>query len=150
MSDLKQHITNEVKDAMKAREKTRLGTLRLITAAIKQREVDERIELSSPDVISILDKMVKQRRESIAQYDQAGREDLSAVEKAELLIIQEFMPQPLSNEEISAQVIAAIAKTGAQDIKSMGKVMGILKPAMAGRVDMSAVSALVRAELAKS
>lgn len=149
MSDLKQQITNEVKTAMKAGEKIRLGTLRLITAAIKQREVDERIELGTADVITILDKMLKQRRESITQYDKADREDLSAVEKAETLIIQEFMPQPLSNEEISAQVKAAIAETGAVDIKGMGKIMGILKPAMAGRADMSAVSALVRTELAK-
>lgn len=149
MSDLKQQITNEVKTAMKAGEKIRLGTLRLITAAIKQREVDERIELGTADVITILDKMLKQRRESITQYDKADREDLSAVEKAETLIIQEFMPQPLSNEEISAQVKAAIAETGATDIKGMGKIMGILKPAMAGRADMSAVSALVRTELAK-
>lgn len=150
MSDLKQHITDEVKTAMKAGEKIRLGTLRLITAAIKQREVDERIELGTTDVIAILDKMVKQRRESIVQYDKADREDLSSVEKAELLIIQEFMPQALSDEEISSQVKAAIAETGAADIKSMGKVMGVLKPAMAGRADMSAVSALVRAELTKS
>lgn len=150
MSDLKQHITDEVKTAMKAGEKIRLGTLRLITAAIKQREVDERIELGTTDVIAILDKMVKQRRESIVQYDKADREDLSSVEKAELLIIQEFMPQALNDEEISSQVKAAIAETGAADIKSMGKVMGVLKPAMAGRADMSAVSALVRAELTKN
>lgn len=150
MSDLKQRITDEVKTAMKAGEKIRLGTLRLITAAIKQREVDERIELGTTDVIAILDKMVKQRRESIAQYDKADREDLSSVEKAELLIIQEFMPQALSDEEISNQIKAAIAETSATDIKSMGKVMSVLKPAMAGRADMSAVSALVRAELTKS
>ncbi len=149
MSDLKKQITNEVKVAMKAGAKIRLGTLRLITAAIKQREVDERIELNTADVIAILDKMVKQRRESITQYDKADREDLSAVEKAELLIIQEFMPQALTDEEISIQVKAAIAETGATDIKSMGKIMGILKPAMAGRADMSAVSALVRKQLAQ-
>ncbi|CAG0878782.1 unnamed protein product [Cyprideis torosa] len=116
---------------MKGGQKIRLGTLRLITAAIKQREVDERIELGNSDIIAILDKMVKQRRESIAQYDKAGREDLSKVEKDELLIIQEFMPQALSDEEIATQVKAAIAESGATDIKGMGKVMSILKPAMA-------------------
>lgn len=147
MSDLKAAINESVKAAMRAGEKTRLGTLRLITAAIKQKEVDDRRELTDADVLAILDKMVKQRRESEAQYVQANREDLAVVERAEMAIIAEFLPQPLSDEEIDTLVQKAIATTGAESIKDMGKVMGILKPQMQGRADMSQVSERVKAQL---
>lgn len=147
MSDLKAAINESVKAAMRAGAKTRLGTLRLITAAIKQKEVDDRRELTDADVLAILDKMVKQRRESEAQYVQANREDLAVVERAEMAIIAEFLPQPLSNQEIDTLVQKAIATTGAESIKDMGKVMGILKPQMQGRADMSQVSGRVKAQL---
>jgi uncharacterized protein YqeY len=150
MSELKKRILNDVKIAMKAGEKERLATLRLITAAIKQREVDERIELDDEQVILTLDKMVKQRRESIAQYDAAGRDDLSAIEQAELPVIQGFMPTPLSDSEIEALISDAISHSGAAGMKDMGKVMGILKPKMQGRADMSAVSSKIRSVLTTS
>ncbi|MRH78280.1 GatB/YqeY domain-containing protein [Spiribacter sp. C176] len=147
MSDLKAAINESVKAAMRAGEKTRLGTLRLITAAIKQKEVDDRRELTDADVLAILDKMVKQRRESESQYSQANREDLAVVERAEMAIIAEFLPQPLSDKEIDTLVQEAITTTGAQSVKDMGKVMGILKPQVQGRADMSQVSARVKAQL---
>lgn len=129
---------------MKGGLKERLGTLRMISAAIKQREVDERIELDDQQVLTVLDKMCKQRRESIAQYDKAGRDDLSQVEKSELATIQEFMPAALSENEISDLISQAIADTGAESVRDMGKVMGQLKPKMQGRADMSVVSAKIR------
>ncbi|HBR96983.1 MAG TPA: glutamyl-tRNA amidotransferase [Gammaproteobacteria bacterium] len=144
MSSLKNRINDDIKAAMKGGQKARLATLRMISAAIKQREVDERIELTDDQVVAVLDKMCKQRRESIAQFDKAGRDDLSNTEKQELEIIQTFMPAALSDEEIDALVRAAIEKTGASDIKGMGKVMGILKPELQGRADMSVVSTKVR------
>lgn len=147
MSDLKAAINDSVKAAMRAGEKTRLGTLRMITAAIKQKEVDDRRELTDADVLAILDKMVKQRKESETQYTQANREDLAQVERSEMVIIAEFLPQPLSEEEIAALVDEAIAKSGAASVKDMGKAMGILKPQVQGRADMSEVSARVKAKL---
>lgn len=149
MSELKKRLTDDIKTSMKGGDKARLGTLRMISAAIKQREVDERIDLSDEQILAVLDKMSKQRRESIAQYDAAGRDDLSAVEKAELAIIQEFLPAQLTDEEIDNLVKEALATTGASDIKDMGKVMGMVKPEAQGRADMSQVSARIRALLSE-
>ena len=146
MSDceLKQRIGDETKSAMRARAKERLGVLRLIGAALKQVEVDRRIELTDPDVLGILDKMVKQRRDSIAQYEKAERNDLADKERAEIEIIQEFLPRPLSEEELEELVRGAIEESGAGSPKEMGKVMAILKPRIQGRCDMGAVSARVK------
>ena len=132
---------------MKGGEKARLGVIRLITAAIKQREVDERIELDDEQVLIVLDKMVKQRRDSIKQYTDAGREDLAAIEEAEVEIIQAYLPAALSEDEIAAIVEAAIAQTGATSMADIGKVMGIVKPQVQGRGDMGAVSGIVKQKL---
>ena len=132
---------------MKGGEKARLGVIRLITAAIKQREVDERIELDDEQVLIVLDKMVKQRRDSIKQYTDAGREDLAAIEEAEVEIIQAYLPAALSEDEVAAIVEAAIAQTGATSMADMGKVMGIVKPQVQGRGDMGAVSGIVKQKL---
>ena len=145
--DIKAHISAATKDAMRAKDKVQLGTLRLIQAAIKQVEVDERIELDDTAVLAVLDKMLKQRRDSIDQYRKAGRDDLAAKEEAEIGVIQTFMPAALSEAEIEALVDAAIAATGATAVKDMGKVMGVLKPQVQGRADMGAVSAKVKARL---
>ena len=145
---LKQRVTEDMKAAMKSGEKERLGTIRLILAAIKQREVDERIELSDDQVLAVLEKMIKQRRDSIAQFQQAGREELAAREQAEIDIIQNYMPEALSEAEVAALVDQAIAATGAAEMRDMGKVMGQLKPQLQGRADMGAVSALVKQKLA--
>jgi len=147
MSELKNRITEEMKAAMRAQAKERLATIRLIQAAIKQREVDERIELDDAQVLAVLDKMVKQRKESISQYQNAGRDELAAKEQAEIDIIQEYLPEALSEAEVDAMIAEAIAATGASEVKDMGKVMGILKPKMQGRADMSAVSARIKAKL---
>ncbi len=144
MSDLKDRINDDVKAAMKSGDKPRLATLRMITAAIKQKEVDERIDPSDQDILTVLDKMAKQRRESIAQFEKAERHDLSSVEKNELAIIGEYMPAALTEQEIDTLVRQAVEDSGAASIKDMGKVMGQLKPKMQGRADMSAVSAKVR------
>ncbi|HIG65383.1 MAG: GatB/YqeY domain-containing protein [Gammaproteobacteria bacterium] len=144
MTTMQDRLKDEMKQAMRDREKVRLGTIRLILAAIKQREVDERIVLDDQQVLIVLDKMQKQRRESIRQYRDASREDLVAVEEAEVLIIQEFLPQALTEEEISSMVKAAIADSSAGSIKDMGKVMAILKPAMQGRADMAVVSVKIK------
>lgn len=144
---LKDRILQEVKDAMRAKDKPRLATLRLITAAIKQQEVDERIELNDTQVLALLDKMCKQRRESISQFEKAGRDDLIAQEVSELDIIQTYLPEQLSDDEIAALIEAAMTATGAASIKDMGKVMGQLKPKLQGRADMSAVSAMIKAKL---
>jgi uncharacterized protein YqeY len=132
---------------MKAKDKARLGTLRLITAAIKQREVDERTELDDDQVLAVLEKMIKQRRDSIAQYESAGRQELAAQEKSEIAVIEAYMPEGLSEEEIAAMVDAAISESGAEGMRDMGKVMGLVKPKMQGRADMSQVSALVKQKL---
>ena len=144
---LKSQITDAMKAAMKGGEKTRLGVIRLVLAAIKQREVDERIELDDAQVLAVLDKMVKQRRDSIQQYQDAGREDLAAVEAAEIEIIQEFLPEELSDDEIGAIIAAAIAETGAESMRDMGKVMAIVKPKVQGRADVGKVSGLVKQKL---
>lgn len=141
---LKAEITEAMKTAMKSGEKDRLAVIRLMLSELKQIEVDERIELDDTRVITILDKMLKQRRESIEQFDKAGRDDLSAQENAEIVVIQTFMPQALSSDEITAIINDAISTTGAASIKDMGKVMGIVKPKMAGRADMGKVSANIK------
>ena len=137
----------DVKDAMRSRDKPRLATLRLITAAIKQQEVDERIELEDAQVLALLDKMCKQRRESISQFEKAGRDDLIAQEVSELEIIQTYLPEQLGEDEITALIDETMAATGASSIKDMGKVMGQLKPRLQGRADMGAVSAMIKAKL---
>jgi len=146
---LKQEITDDMKNAMRARETARLGAIRLLLAAIKQREVDERIELTDSDILSIIDKMMKQRRDSITQYEAAARQDLADVEKFEMSILQTYMPEQLSEAEIEAAVIQAIATTGAASPQEMGKVMAILKPQLAGRADIAKVSGLVKTKLFK-
>ncbi|WP_305909549.1 GatB/YqeY domain-containing protein [Methylomarinum sp. Ch1-1] len=147
MELLKDRIKDDMKTAMKAGNKSRLGVIRMILAAIKQIEVDERVELDNDRVIAVLDKMLKQRRESIRQYRDAGRDDLAEQEESEILVIQDFLPQALSDEEIEALVAQAVADAGAESIKDMGKVMGLLKPQMQGRADMSVVSAKIKAVL---
>ena len=137
-----------MKDAMRAKEKDRLGVIRMILAAIKQIEVDERIELDDSRVLLVLDKMLKQRRESIAQFEAAGRNELADVEKSEILVIQAFLPEQLSEAEISQMVEDALAQTGATSLKDMGKVMGVVKPKAQGRADMSLISAMIKAKLA--
>ena len=144
---LKQQITEDMKTAMKSGEKTRLGVIRLILSAIKQREVDERIEMDDTQVLVILDKMVKQRRDSITQFDAANRKDLSDIEKVEMDIIQVYLPQALSNDEVNALIEDAISSTGATTMREMGKVMGMLKPKMQGRADMGKVSGLIKQRL---
>jgi uncharacterized protein YqeY len=144
---LKDSILQDVKDAMRSKDKPRLATLRLITAAIKQQEVDERIELEDAQVLALLDKMCKQRRESISQFEKAGRDDLIAQEVSELDIIQTYLPEQLGEDEITALIDETMAATGASSIKDMGKVMGQLKPRLQGRADMGAVSAMIKARL---
>ena len=145
--NLKEQITEEMKAAMRARDTQRLSAIRLVLAAIKQKEVDERKDLSDQDVISVVEKMIKQRRESITQYEKAARADLADVEKFELAVLQTYMPQPLSESEVEAAVAAALPESGAQGVRDMGKVMGVLKNKLAGRADMSVVSATVKARL---
>ncbi len=147
MSTTKDQILADIKTAMKAGDKSRLSTLRLISAAIKQKEVDERIDVDEAQTMAILDKLMKQRRESIAQYEKAGRDDLVAVEQAESAIIQTYLPEALDQSEIDKIVGDAIAATGAASVKDMGKVMGIVKPALQGRADMGAVSKLIKERL---
>ena len=144
---LKQRIQDDMKTAMKAGDKPRLGALRLILAAIKQREVDERIELDDAQVLAVLDKMVKQRRDSVVQYTAAGREDLASVERFEIEVCQGYLPQPLSEAEVSVLIDTAIAATGAAGMKDMSRVMAQLKPLVQGRADMGAVSALIKQRL---
>ncbi|MGZ8162114.1 MAG: GatB/YqeY domain-containing protein [Methylobacter sp.] len=141
-------IKEDMKASMKSGNKSRLGVIRLMLAAIKQVEVDERIELDNDRVILVLDKMLKQRRESIRQFADAGRNDLVAVEEAEILVIQDFLPQALTEAEIDSLIEEAIAESGAQSVKDMGKVMGLLKTKMQGRADMSVVSTKIKAALA--
>jgi uncharacterized protein YqeY len=145
---LKIRITDDMKAAMKAKDTQRLGTVRLLLSAMKQREVDERIELSDADILGILEKMLKQRRDSIAQYEAGGRQDLADVEKFDIGVLSAYMPQQLSPEEIAAAVAQAIASAGAKGPQDMGKVMAVLKPMLAGKADMGAVSGQVKAKLA--
>lgn len=142
-----QRVTAEVKVAMKARDKPRLGALRLIMADFKRIEVDERIELDDERVLVILDKMTKQRKDSLKQFEDAGREDLAKQEALEIAVIAEFLPDQLSDDEVSGLVKAAIAETGAASMQDMGKVMAIVKPQVQGKADMGAVSGLVKAQL---
>ena len=144
---LKQSLTDAMKAAMKGGDKPRLGVVRLVLAAIKQIEVDERIELDDDRVLAVLDKMVKQRRESISQYTDAGRTDLAEQEEYEISILKDFLPEALSDDEIDQMIAKAVEDTGAASIKDMGKVMGILKPQMQGRADMGAVSGKIKAQL---
>lgn len=147
MSELQTQINESVKAAMRAGDKTRLGTLRLITAALKQREIDERIQLSDADVLATLSKMVKQRHESISHFDRAGRDELAAREQAEIAIISEFLPEPLSDAELEQLIEQSIAETNAASIRDMGKVMNLLRPKIQGRADPAAVSARVKQRL---
>ena len=145
---LKERVTEDMKAAMRAKDSARLGTVRLLLAAMKQKEVDERVVLTDADVLAIIDKMVKQRRESIAQFEKAGRNDLADAEKAEIAVLSAYLPQQLSEAEVGQAIAAAIAESGAAGAKDMGKVMALLKPRLAGRADMGKVSGLVKAKLA--
>ena len=145
--DLRATIQNHIKDAMRARDKARLDTLRLVNAAIKQREVDERTELGDVEVVNVLQKMLKQRRDSLEQYTAAGRQDLAQQESLEIGIIGEYMPAPLDDDELTGLIDAAIAESGATGVKDMGKVMGLLKGRIEGRADMGRVSGLVKQRL---
>lgn len=147
MSEIITQIKAAMKDAMRAKEKERLSTIRLIQAEFKRIEVDERIELDDERVISILDKMLKQRRDSISQYEDAGRTELAEKEAAEITVIQSFLPEQLSEEDILALIQSAIAETGAESMRDMGKVMGIIKPKIQGVADAGEVSKLVKAQL---
>ena len=144
---LKSRLQSDMKSSMKSGDKSRLGVIRLMLSAIKQVEVDERIELDDSRITAVLDKMAKQRRESITQFDKAGRDDLSAVEQAELAVIGEYLPEALTEDEINALVEQSISATGAATIKDMGKVMGRLKPQLQGRADMGQVSQLIKSRL---
>ncbi len=145
---LKAQITEDMKTAMRAKDTARLGAIRLLLAAIKQREVDERIELDDAQIIAVIDKMLKQRRDSITQFEAAGRQELADIEKFEIGVLQAYMPQAASAGEIDSLIIQAITSTGAAGIKDMGKVMAILKTQLAGRADMAQVSTHIKAKLA--
>jgi hypothetical protein len=144
---LKQRLQEDMKAAMRAKEKQRLGTIRLIHAAIKQREVDERIQLDDSQVVAVLDKMLKQRRDSLAQYEQAGRQDLADQEAFEIAVIQTYLPQPLTAEELTAMIDKALVESQASSVKDLGKVMQLLKPQLQGRADMRQVSEQVKQNL---
>jgi uncharacterized protein len=146
---LKDQINDDMKTAMRAKETERLGTIRLLLAAIKQREVDDRVTLDDAGITAVIDKMIKQRKDSISQFEAANRTDLADKEKAELAVLAAYMPEQLSADAIAAEVQAAIAASGAAGPQDMGKVMGVLKPKLAGKADMTAVSAQVKAALAK-
>lgn len=145
---LKQRLTDDMKAAMKSGEKDRLGVIRLINAAIKQREVDERIVLDDAQVIAALEKMLKQRKDSLSQYEAAGREDLAAIERYEMTVLQDYLPAQLGADEIDAIIDASIAEVGASSPKDMGKVIALVRPQVAGRADMGGLSELVKRKLA--
>mgnify|MGYP001097058298 CR=1 FL=1 len=145
---LREQITEDMKTAMRAKEAGRLSTIRLILAEIKRKEVDERIEVDDQQTVAIVEKMIKQRKDSITQFEAGGRADLADIEKAELVVLAAYMPAGLSDEEIAAEVTAAVAASGAAGPQDMGKVMAIVKPKLAGRADMTVVSALVKKALA--
>ena len=145
--ELKSKITEDMKAAMRAKDSARLGTVRLLLAAMKQKEVDERVVLTDADVLAIIDKMVKQRCESIAQFEKAARNDLADAEKAEIAVLSAYLPQQLSEAEVGQEIAAAMAEAGASGVKDMGKVMALLKPRLAGRTDMGKVSGLVKSKL---
>lgn len=144
---LKQKISEDMKTAMRAKDSVRLGTIRLLQAAIKQREVDERIELDDANVIAVIEKMLKQRRDSIAAYESANRQDLADVEKFETAVLQTYLPQQLTEDEVIAILEKIVAETGAAGIKDMGKVMAAIKPLVAGRADMGKISGLIKSRL---
>ena len=144
---LKVRITEDMKTAMRAKDSARLGAIRLLQAAIKQREVDERIELDDTQVISVIEKMLKQRRDSISQYEAAGRQDLVDVEQYEVGVLQDYLPQALAEDEIAAILDKVVADTGASGIKDMSKVMAAVRPLVAGRADMGKISGLIKARL---
>jgi len=146
---LKDQITDDMKTAMRAKDTARLGAIRLLLAAMKQREVDERITLADSDVLSIIDKMIKQRRDSITAFEAAGRQELADAEKFEVGVLQGYMPQQMTEAEIAAAVAEAVAASGAKSPQEMGKVIALLKPKLAGRADMGKVSGLVKAQLSK-
>ena len=146
---LKEQITEDMKNAMRAKDTGRLGTIRLLLAAMKQKEVDERIELDAAAVIAIVEKLIKQREDSISQFQAANREDLVAIENAELVVLQAYMPAQMSEAEVAAVVAKAVAEVGATGPQDMGKVMGVVKPQLAGKADMGVVSAQVKAALTK-
>lgn len=147
---LKERITQDMKDAMRSGDKERLGNIRMLQAAIKQREVDERIMLDDTQVLAVVEKMIKQRKEAIAQFEAGGRADLAAKEKSEIELLQAYMPEQLPSAEVEALVATAIAETAASTIKDMGKVMALVKTRAAGRADMAAVSAIIKAKLGAS
>ncbi len=147
MSELKTKLTEAMKDAMRAQDKERLGAIRLATAAIKQIEVDERVELDDARVLAVLEKMIKQRRESVAAFEAGGRPELAAKETAEIVVLQGFLPAQLSDAEIDALIVEAIAEVGAKEPRDMGKVMNVLRPKLSGRADTGAVSQKVKAKL---
>ncbi len=146
---LKEQITEDMKAAMRAKDAGKLGTIRLLTAAMKQKEVDERVELNDTLILAIIEKMIKQRKDSITQFEAGGRQDLADIEKAEVAVLSAYMPAALSDAEVQAEVAAAVAATGASGPQDMGKVMAVLKSKLAGRADMTAVSGLVKVALAK-
>jgi len=145
---LRDQVNEDMKAAMKAREAEKLAAIRLLLAALKQREVDERITLDDAAVVAVVEKMIKQRKDSISQYEKAARQDLADKEKYEISVIEKYLPQQLSQAEIDAIIVEAIASTGAKGAADMGKVMGVVKPRLAGRADMGKVSGLVKAKLA--
>jgi uncharacterized protein len=145
---LKAQITEDMKTAMRAKDSTRLGTIRLLQAAIKQREVDERIELNDADVIAVIEKMLKQRRDSITAYESANRADLADIEKAEVMVLQTYLPKQLTDDEVAALLEQVVADTEAVDMKDMGKVMAAIKPLVAGKADMGKISGLIKSRLA--
>ncbi len=147
---LREQINDDLKAAMRSGETVRRDTIRLLTAALKQREVDERKTLTDADVLAVIEKMIKQRRDSISQFEQGGRQDLADKEKQELTLLQAYMPQAMGEDELAAVIAAAVAETGASSPADMGKLMAVLKPKLAGRADMGKVSAAVKAQLAKS
>lgn len=146
-TSLKEQITEAMKDAMRSKEKERLGTIRLMLSEVKRIEVDERIDIDDARLLAVLDKMVKQRRDSISQFEQAGRQELADKEQTEIVVIQDFLPQPLSEEELAAMIDDTIAYVGAESMKDMGKVMGIIKPQIQGRADAGVVSGMIKAKL---
>jgi len=146
---LKETLSEDMKTAMRAKDSEKLATIRLINAAIKQREVDERIELGDDQVLSVIEKMIKQRKDSITQFEAGGRQDLADKEKSEITVLAAYMPAQMSEAEVQAEVAAAVSQAGASGPQDMGKMMAVLKPKLAGRADMTAVSALVKAALTK-
>ena len=146
---LKETLSEDMKSAMRAKDSEKLATIRLINAAIKQREVDERIELGDDQVLSVIEKMIKQRKDSITQFEAGGRQDLAEKEKSEIAVLAAYMPAQMSEAEVQAEVATAVTQAGASGPQDMGKVMAVLKPKLAGRADMTAVSALVKAALTK-